>query len=174
MRDIQGGGQTKKTHQKLLRTSTQHRVLVKTAVDEVFCRSRECLLRSAETGSGLVDDVLQQIENRHRHAATAERNSPLAMALLAGDIWSLRRNRKRRVRVVLLLGLLTRLRRVGEGEPSLSEFDEGNAQRPDVRLDRVRCTLNALRLWQSEAADHAQTKHTHTHVRAGSHKRVGD
>ncbi len=73
-------GYTSGTHKELLRRLPGIRILQQTTVDEVLRILREAALW-CQTGRRLVDDVLQELKDTHRHASTLETDA-LALPLL--------------------------------------------------------------------------------------------
>jgi hypothetical protein len=166
----------RRTHQKILRRLPLVRILEQAVIHKrlrLFWEPRELWRR-------LVDDVLQQLEDAHRHPPALEAHAlalPLVLLRRVGALAPRRGKAERGERVdgagacggegALEVGEVRVVGEgLGEGEAAEGELDKGDAEGPDVGFDGVYCALDTLGLrGGASVSGYAWgRKGTHAHV----------
>jgi hypothetical protein len=131
-------------------------------------------------GCRLVHNVLQQLEDAHRHAPALQRHAlafpPVLLGLVSARArrWQAdRRGATGRERALKVREVRVVVGGLREGEAAEGELDEGYAEGPDVGLDGVLRALYALGLRTGQRSADGELR-TYAHVCRGADEGVGD
>lgn len=134
------------TYQQLFRAPSLIRILDQAAFHKCNRLLGEGPPSACQSRSWFIDDMLQQVKDRHGVRSTALTDT------VTSAIWFNFRasNGPRKCRIRVKVGN-TRweffgVRWIREWETADSQLDKGDTERPDVWFDCVRCPLNPLRL----------------------------